>query len=98
LSAIAAPKKNMSAIKRSRQSDARTLKNRSIKRLLKTLSKNVEAEIKGGNADGAKNALKEAVRSIDKAANKGIIHRNTASRKVARLSRLVNSQPRSEAT
>jgi small subunit ribosomal protein S20 len=74
------------------------MKNRSIKRLLKTLSKNVDAEIAGGNVDGAKNALKEAVRSIDKAANKGIIHRNTASRKVARLSRLVNSQPRSEAT
>jgi small subunit ribosomal protein S20 len=88
----------MSAIKRARQSDARSLKNRSIKRLLKTLSKNVEAEVRDGNAEGANKALKKAVSSVDRAANKGVIHRNTASRKVARLSRLVNSQLRSEAT
>jgi small subunit ribosomal protein S20 len=43
------------------------------------------------NADGAKNALNKAISAIDKAAVKGIIHKNTASRKISQLTRLVNS-------
>jgi small subunit ribosomal protein S20 len=43
------------------------------------------------NAEGARVALKKAVSEIDKAARTGILHRNTASRNVSRLTRLVNS-------
>ena len=90
--------KSKSAIKRARQSEVRTLRNRSAKKILKTLTKNVEAAVKEKNVDSSKAALKKAVHGIDKAASKGILHRNTASRKVSRLSKLVNSRLRSEAT
>ena len=90
-------KKNMSAIKRARQAEAQELKNRSVKTKLKTLSKKVSAEVASKSIEGASAALKEAISAIDKAARKGIIHRNTASRRVSGLSRLVNSISSSEA-
>ena len=89
--AKAAPKKSKSVIKRDRQTKKRTLKNRSIKSILRTLSKKVNLEVVNKNADGAKNALNKAIAAIDKAAVKGIIHKNTASRKISQLTRLVNS-------
>ncbi|MBI5408358.1 MAG: 30S ribosomal protein S20 [Nitrospirae bacterium] len=95
--AKAAPKKSKSAIKRARQTEPRTLRNKSVKNTLKTLSKNVEKETAEKNPEAAKAALKKAVSAIDKAARTGIIHRNTASRKISRLIKLVNSIPPSEA-
>ncbi|MEK7272083.1 MAG: 30S ribosomal protein S20 [Nitrospirota bacterium] len=89
--AKAAPKKSKSVIKRDRQTQKRTLKNRSVKSILRTLSKKVNLEVVNKNADGAKNALNKAIAAIDKAAVKGIIHKNTASRKISQLTRLVNS-------
>jgi len=90
-------KKNKSAIKRAAQTEKRELINRSSKKLVKTLSKKVAAEAVSKNMDGAKTALKDAVVAIDKAAIKGIIHRKTASRKVSRLTKLVNALSPSEA-
>ncbi|MDP3297121.1 MAG: 30S ribosomal protein S20 [Thermodesulfovibrionia bacterium] len=89
--AKAAPKKSKSVIKRHRQTQKRTLKNRSVKSILRTLSKKVNLEVVNKNVDGAKNALNKAIAAIDKAAVKGIIHKNTASRKISQLTRLVNS-------
>ena len=89
-------KKNKSAIKRARQAEAQELKNRSVKTRLKTLSKKVSAEVTSKNIEGASAVLKEAISAIDKAGRKGIIHRNTASRRVSGLSRLVNSISSSE--
>jgi len=86
-----AVKRNKSAIKRVTQAENRALINRSTKKLLKTLSKKVEAEAAGKNMDSAKTALKSAVVAIDRAAIKGIVHKKTASRKVSRLTRLVNT-------
>jgi small subunit ribosomal protein S20 len=88
----------MSAIKRARQSEARKLKNRSVKSRLKTLNKTVEQEATSKNSDSAQAALKEAISATDKAARKGIIHKNTASRRVSRLTKIVNSMLPSEAT
>ena len=65
--------------------------------MLKTLSKKVEKAVADKNKDNAGTALKEVVPAIDKAARKGLIHKNTASRKVSRLTKLVNSMPPSEA-
>lgn len=95
--AKAAPKKSKSVIKRARQAKARALRNKSVKSMLKTLSKKVETEVANKNMEGAKVALRKAISALDKAANKGIIHKNTASRKVSRLTRLVNSLSPSEA-
>jgi len=97
LPAKKAPKKNKSALKRARQAKVRALRNRSVKSKLKTLSKKVEARVREKDLEGARVALKEAISAIDKAADKGIIHRNTAARKVSRLTRMVNSLASSEA-
>ena len=95
--AKAAPKKSKSAIKRARQTVALTVENKSAKNMLKTLSKKVEKAVAEKNKDTAGTALEEAVSAIDKAARKGLIHKNTASRKVSRLTKLVNSMRPSEA-
>jgi len=89
LPAKAAPKRSKSVLKRARQAKALTLKNRSAKSTLKTLAKNVEAEVAGKNTDAAKSALNKAVSALDTAARKKIIHRNTAARRVAQLTKLV---------
>lgn len=90
-------KKNKSALKRTRQTETKTLRNRSIKSELKTLIKNVETAVSSKNAEDASTALKKAIIAIDKAAQKGVIHRSTASRKISRLTKLVNSALPSEA-
>jgi len=96
--AKARPKKSKSQIKRARQNKIRAMRNRAVKSKLKTLSKKVELEVTNKNIEGAKNALSRAISAIDKAVDKRIIHKNTASRRVSRLTRLVNSLLPSEAT
>jgi len=88
---LSKPKKNKSAMKRARQAKARALRNRSVKSKIKTLSKKVEKAVMEKNIEAATQALKEAISAIDKAAQKGIIHRNNAARRVSRLTRLVNT-------
>lgn len=95
--AIVAPKKSKSAIKRGRQAEAKKAENRSAKKMLGTLTKNLEKEVANKSGEGASLALQKVVAAIDKAAQKGIIHKNTASRRVARLTKLVNSLTPSEA-
>jgi small subunit ribosomal protein S20 len=97
LPAKAPLKKNKSAIKRARQNEALNAKNRSVKSMLKTLTKNVEKEIEDKSAEGASTALKKAVSAFDKAAQKGILHKNTVARRVAKLTNMVNSLSPSEA-
>jgi small subunit ribosomal protein S20 len=97
LPAKTAPKKSKSVIKRARQAKERTVRNRSVKSKLKTLSKKVESEVANKNLESAQTALRKAISAIDRAASKGIIHKNTASRRISRLTRLVNSLLPSEA-
>lgn len=89
--AKAVPKKSKSVLKRARQTKKITLRNRALKKTLKTLSKKVETAIANKNIEGAKTALNKLIPAIDSAATKRIIHKNTASRRVSRFTRLVNS-------
>lgn len=89
--AKAVPKKSKSVLKRARQTKKITLRNRSLKKTLKTLSKKVETAIANKNIEGAKTALNKLIPAIDSAATKRIIHKNTASRRVSRFTKLVNS-------
>ena len=79
-----------SAIKRARQSEDRRERNRSRKTRMKGAIKKLEEAISSKVADTAKEKLKEAISVIAKTASKGVIHQNTASRKISRLSRRVN--------
>lgn len=91
------PKKSKSVLKRDRQTLKKTSGNRSIKNMFRTLSKKIELEVANKNLEGATAALKIVVSAINRAATKRIIHKNTASRKVSQLTRIVNSLLRSGA-
>lgn len=92
-----APKKNPSAIKRARQAEKHRLRNRAVRTAIKTVTKKVETAVTEKNKDEARKAFIEAAEVISKAASKGVIHRNTASRKISRLTKLANTVLRSEA-
>ena len=91
--AKARPKKNLSAMKRARQAVKRNLRNTSVLSAVKTVLKKVEEAIASGNREDAGKALLKAVRALNKAASKGVIHDNTASRKISRLTKKVNALP-----
>ncbi|MEW6593596.1 MAG: 30S ribosomal protein S20 [Thermodesulfobacteriota bacterium] len=79
-----------SALKRNRQSQVRRARNRANKSEVKTAIRRVTDAIEQKSLDGAQEALKAAIPVIARAAVKGAMHKNTASRKVSRLTRHVN--------
>jgi len=84
-------KKNLSAMKKARQAVKHNMRNTAVRSVLKTRVKKVEAAISAGNSDEARKALLEAISDFDKAASKGVIHKNTASRNISRLTKKVNA-------
>jgi small subunit ribosomal protein S20 len=97
LPAKARPKKNLSAIKKAKQADKRSLLNKAVRSTMKTLERKVESVIASGNKEEAGKALLEATKVLQKAASKGIIHKNNAARKISRLTVKVNALSKSEA-
>lgn len=79
------------ARKRARQAERRTEINKSRKSRVRTFIRKVEEAIEAGNKDEAKSALTAAQPEIVRGANKGIMHKNTAARKVSRLTKRVHS-------
>jgi len=77
-----------SQIKRNKQNEVRHERNKSVRSELKTRTKNAEAAAYAGAEDAAEQ-LRLAVKRIDKAAAKGIIHPNQAARRKSRLTRRV---------
>ncbi len=75
-----------SAKKAARQAESRTLINKARRSRMRTYVRKVEEAIASGDKDAAAVALREAQPQIMRSALKGIIHRNTASRKISRLS------------
>lgn len=80
-----------SAKKRILVIEKKTLRNKMIKTKIKTLVKKVEAAIVAGDKEAANSALTVAISEIGKATSKGIFHKNTAARKVSRLTKAVNA-------
>ena len=66
-------------------------RNKSIKSAVKTSIKKVEATVVAKDKEAAVAALANAISTIDKAATKGVYHKNNAARKVSRLSKAVNT-------
>jgi small subunit ribosomal protein S20 len=80
-----------SALKRHRQSEKRRRRNRALKTQLRHVVRTVRASIEKKDAKGAAQTLATASRELAKAASKGVLHRNAAARKIARLSRAVHA-------
>jgi small subunit ribosomal protein S20 len=83
--------RHKSADKRMRQSVRRRTRNRAGLSELKTHVKRLRAALASGDAEAARKVLPETVGEIDKAARKGVIHDNAASRYKGRLSRKVSA-------
>ncbi|MBL8709710.1 MAG: 30S ribosomal protein S20 [Rhodospirillaceae bacterium] len=80
-----------SAEKRIRQTETRTLRNRANTSRLKTAVKKAEMAIASGNKAEAEAALKAAQPELARGINKGVIHQNTAARKMSRLTKRLRS-------
>jgi len=80
-----------SALKRARQNEIRRLRNKSVKTRVKKIVKDVRLSVTESSKEEALKKLEMAKSNIDRAAQKGVIHKKTASRKISRLSKLVNT-------
>ena len=82
------PRKHLSVRKRHRQSLVRRARNRAVKSLVRSTIKSASAV---ATAEEKQTALREVSSVVDKAAAKGVIHKNKASRIKSRLARKTNS-------
>lgn len=80
-----------SALKRAKQSLDRRTRNRSTKTRIKKVVKDVRLAASETTGEAVREKLDAAKSVIDNAAKKGVIHKKSASRKISRLSRLVNT-------
>jgi small subunit ribosomal protein S20 len=85
------PPVHKSTIRRARQADRRHERNRATFNTVKTLIKRVQTAVAEKKTDEAKTSLQDAASAIGKAVSKGILHRNTASRRISRLTLRVNA-------
>ena len=85
------PVVHKSAIKRARQSIKRHQRNKAILHSTKTVTKKVKAAVADKNPELAQSLLRDATSALHKAASKGALHRNTASRRISKLATKVNS-------
>jgi len=79
-----------SAIKRLRSMDRRRLRNRTYKGGARTAVRKARHLIEQGHVEEAREAVRVAVSALDKAAEKGIIHKNNAARRKSRLMQQFN--------
>lgn len=79
------------AKKRARQIERRTEVNRARRSRIRTFLRKVEDAISGGDQSSAAAALKDAQPEIQRGVTKGVLHKNTASRKISRLSARIKS-------
>lgn len=78
-----------SAIKRVLVTERNRVRNRAWKSYVRSARNRVEDAAKGGQATDIQKAMSDAFSKIDKAVSKGVLHKNTAARRKARLSAMV---------
>jgi small subunit ribosomal protein S20 len=81
-----------SQIKRNRQNVRLRERNKASRSALKTQIKRVRQTAGEGDAAATEEAYRQAARALDRAASKGIIHKNNAANKKSRLARLLKSE------
>ena len=84
------PRKKLSVLKRTRQNIKRRLRNKAVASKIKTLVKKVLVALDAKDKDLTDKSFKDAAKAISSAGTKGVLHRNTASRKISRLAKLIN--------
>jgi small subunit ribosomal protein S20 len=76
-----------SAIKRNKQNEKRRLRNRYFRGRARVFVRDARAAIETENVDDARAEVQKAISALDKAAEKGVIHKNNAARRKSRLMR-----------
>jgi small subunit ribosomal protein S20 len=76
-----------SQIKRNRQNEAARERNKSVRSALKTAVRRFHAAVEAGDVDKAKAAAADAGKKLDKAASKGVIHKNQAANRKSALAK-----------
>ena len=79
-----------SAIKRNRQNEKRSARNRGLNTQIKNHTKNVLTAVENKNVEEAQSSLKKAETIIAKVASKGVLHSRAASRKISGLAKKVH--------
>jgi len=80
-----------SSAKRDQLAKARNAKNKAEKSALKTAVKKFDAAVAEGNKDAAASTYKAAVKAVDKAAGKNLIHKNNAANKKSKMTHKLNA-------
>ena len=76
-----------SQIKRNRQNEAARERNKSVRSALKTSVRRFNEALEAGNTDEAKALANEATKKLDKAASKGVIHKNQAANRKSAIAK-----------
>ncbi|MFC1919359.1 30S ribosomal protein S20 [Chloroflexota bacterium] len=84
---------SVSTKKALRKSEKARARNRSVRSGLKTRTTKAEKLVKERNIEAAPEAVKQATSSLDRAAQKGVIHANAAARRKSRLVKKLNAVP-----
>jgi small subunit ribosomal protein S20 len=79
-----------SALKRIRSSEKRRVRNRQVRTETRTYIKRARAQIEAGELEDAQESVAQAIRALDKAAEKGIFHKNNVARRKSRLVQKLN--------
>jgi small subunit ribosomal protein S20 len=79
-----------SALKRVRSSEKRRIRNREVRSETRTYIKRARMQIESGQLDEAQESVAQAIRALDNAAQKGVIHKNNAARRKSRLMHQLN--------
>ena len=80
-----------SQIKRNRQNEKRRLRNRVFSGRARTSVKKARSALEDGSLEEARAATLEAISALDRAAEKGVVHKNNAARRKSRLMKRLNS-------
>jgi small subunit ribosomal protein S20 len=80
-----------SQIKRNKQNEKRRLRNKSVKSSLKTAIRKFDAALEAGDTETATALMRDASRKLDKAASKGVIHKNQAANRKASIAHRLQS-------
>ena len=80
-----------SAKKRVKTTEARTLRNKMYRSEMKTIIKKFDMAVESGDKDAAKAAYLAAVKKVDQASARGILHKNTASHRKSKFTKKLNA-------
>ena len=82
---------HLSALKRTRQTEKRTAINRANKSRMRTVLRKLHTALRSGSKEEAEKQYRETASALDKSVQKGVLHKNTASRYKSRLAARVQA-------